>query len=221
MLDIGEIRKSSICDDLYIFKKKYNLQSSENDCYILNELLKDEGSIFIYLFIEIIEQEDLCEEAINLDYQHSNDEKTITDNFENKDNTNEKLNEENDLINEVVEDDLKNDENLEIKEIKRDFKGYLTNFGDGNINFFKDFSQSIVFQTNFIKNKINLCKGEESSDQKLLLKNDRLFDFNNIVKINKKDIFFEKRSTIVGATNNDFLKKKRKILPLFHIDSSM
>ena len=98
MLDIGEIRKSSICDDLYIFKKKYNLQSSENDCYILNELLKDEGSIFIYLFIEIIEQEDLCEEAINLDYQHSNDEKTITDNFENKDNTNEKLNEENDLI---------------------------------------------------------------------------------------------------------------------------
>ena len=116
---------------------------------------------------------------------------------------------------------MKNDENLEIKEIKRDFKGYLTNFGDGNINFFKDFSQSIVFQTNFIKNKINLCKGEESSDQKLLLKNDRLFDFNNIVKINKKDIFFEKRSTIVGATNNDFLKKKRKILPLFHIDSSM
>ena len=169
------------------------------------------------------------EAEIGSDKKENNDNATleINNNLKLKSNLNDNFNGEADCFMDEVQDENDcYDENIELKEIKNDFKGYIMNFGDGNTNVFKDFSQSTLLWKTMLKKtkekKNANFKIEEQQIQKIpAFKHDRLFEFNKNLNINKKEIFIKEYKS--KAINNEkiFLNKKRKTLPLFQIDPTM
>ena len=122
--------------------------------------------------------------------------------------------------------DEKNPQDLEKIDVKTDLKNYLLNFGDGNLNLFKEFSQS-SFRTNFkIKQENKSKKGvlirEENKPLIKVEDNSNLSFVFNIENIpEKNEIFSLKKSRKSSEKSNIFLGKKRKLLKLNHLETTL
>ena len=128
-----------------------------------------------------------------------------------------------DLVVEMKKDDI-NVDNLEIKDSKNDWKSYLLNFGAGNSNVFKDFSQGGAFKSNFHKKEKNkkALKNEEKEEKPILKnKENTLFEFKAENVPDQMEIYKKRSKESVVNEFQTFIGKKRKILKLNHLESSL
>jgi hypothetical protein len=226
-----DIRKMSICFDLALIKDKYKLESVHRDS-LLDELLKDEvedstNSLNKVILEEAPQEQYEVHEQYEVQEQLLRPENTINEENlprENENPIDEDWNNEN---KDLVEPDYKDEPSfvtelekpqfdlpdIQLKESKSDLKSYLLSFGDGNLNLFKEFSQT-TFKINLVKNDKNkkLFKVEEPQQPKVIKgKENALFDFKAENVPTTKDIFkgYAKSSNVDGRP---FWGKKRKIL---------
>jgi hypothetical protein len=156
-------------------------------------------------------------------------EENIVNENEQLDNSHHIQNNENvdkdqaDLVVEMKNDNI-NLENLEIKDSKNDWKSYLLNFGAGNANVFKDFSQGGAFKSNFHKKEKNkkAIKNEENVEKPVIKnKENALFEFKAENVPDQKEIYKKRSKESVVNEIQAFLGKKRKILKLNHLETSL
>ena len=98
-----------------------------------------------------------------------------------------------------------------------DFKGYV-NFGDGNVNLFKDLSQN-TFKNNFLKKKREQAKTTKVDKVDNKKKEDKLFEF--VEPVDKNDVFKKKNKAVKVEEKKDNMFKKRKLIKFFHVDQTM
>lgn len=224
----------SICYDLSLIKKKYHLEEDQHrHNTLLEELLNEEDeNCKIFDKIVIMEEapKELYEdEGINLNQNEEKKEENILnendqlDNIDTIENINNDETKQNDMMVEVKREEIQ-ENNLEVKDSRNDWKNYLLNFGGGNASVFKDFSQGGAFKSNFHKkDKTKKINKNEENEQKPVIKNkeNALFEFKVDNVPEKNEIFKKKCQEYIKNEPFIFLGKKRKILKLNHLESSL
>lgn len=143
------------------------------------------------------ENNNTLEEARDMNFENNDDQKDPT------------------IINEIPPgNDVAPD--VSLKETKSDLKTYLLNFGDGNSNLFREFSQS--------KLKLIPGKKDKTTDEPKIKVDKQNFVFKLKLVPSEGEIFkyADKRiSPNQALPSNNLLSKKRKILTLYNYETSL
>lgn len=232
---IQDLKSVQICPDLSYFKKTreletslertfyHNLLQEIDDTLLRDNNIDDKSVLSIESMNNSVEMLDEMNENMSMISQHSSNESPIGVKYEDNLNYKNMLNISNEIPNHLA--GLSYVEGFSC--IKTDdIKEYLTNFGDGNKEIFKNVPQYQKFTKSFNQlDKTNpFLKTGLKEETKRVKKEEKLFNFSQENEVKPNEVFAKDskiKSTI--GNNKDFIRKdkKKKVRQFYNYDKTM